>query len=626
MSSTTSAASAGSPERSRPTIGPSRTLAELPLPQQLLWWAEHRPDGVALRQKDYGIWQPVTWREYADRARAFGLGLVRLGLERGKNVALLSENRKEWVFAQLGIGLAGGIVAGVYPTSPAPEVEYLLALSDAPLAVVEDQEQLDKVLAVREQLPELRGIVVIDPRGLRHYDRSGIYDLDEVMELGRRLEREQPGLLDGRIAEQKMDDIGLVVFTSGSTGRPKAAMLSWRGLGYAARGLNGVMQLGESDEIVSYLPLCHVAEQMFSVQIPLTTGARVNFAESLRTVQEDLRELAPRIFFGVPRIWEKFHSSIQIKLREAGGLRLWLYGRAMVSLGGFGATPHESWSLWQRMRWRFWYFVMLRALLNFVGLRKCRLALSSGAPIAPEILHFFRILGVPIREAYGCTEASGAATMQPRDDSPVGTVGGPLPGVELELGDDGEILIHGGVVFRGYYKNEAGTREAIDAEGWLHTGDVARWEDGPAGRELRIIDRKKDIMITAGGKNITPSEIENSLRFSPYIKEAIIIADRRRFVSALVQIDFEGVGKWAEEQNLPYTNFKSLAELPQVRALMEKEIAAVNAKMPQVQNVRKFHLLTKELDHDDAEVTATMKVRRKSIAEKYATVIEAMYA
>jgi long-chain acyl-CoA synthetase len=403
-------------------------------------------------------------------------------------------------------------------------------------------------------------------------------------------------------------------------------MLSWRGLGHAARGLNGVMQLGDSDEIVSYLPLCHVAEQMFSVQIPLATGARVNFAESLRTVQEDLRELAPRIFFGVPRIWEKFHSAIQIKLREAGGVRLWLYQRAMASIAGFGATPREGWTLGQKVRWRFWYLVVLRALLNFVGLRQCRLALSSGAPIAPEILHFFRILGVPIREAYGCTEASGAATMQPRDDSPVGTVGGPLPGVELKLADDGEILIHGGVVFRGYYKNDEGTRESIDPEGWLHTGDVARWEDGPSGRELRIIDRKKDIMITAGGKNITPSEIENSLRFSSYIKEAIVIADRRRFVSALIQIDFEAVGKWAEEQNVVYTNFKSLTERPEVHALIAKEVEAVNARMPQVQNVRKFHLLTKELDHDDAEVTATMKVRRKSIAEKYATVIEALYA
>jgi len=317
---------------------------------------------------------------------------------------------------------------------------------------------------------------------------------------------------------------------------------------------------------------------------------------------------------------------MQVKLREAGGFRLWLYQRAMASLSGFAATPRSRWRLDQRLLWAFWYELVLRSLLNFVGLRRCRVAISSGAPIAPDILHFFRVLGVPIREAYGMTEASGATTMQTSDESPVGTVGVPYPGVELELADDGEILIRGEIVFKGYFRNDIATREAIDAEGWLHSGDVGRWEDGPSGRELRVIDRKKDIMITAGGKNITPSEIENMLRFSPYIKEAIVVADRRRFVSALIQIEYESVSKWAEETNLVYTNFKSLAEMPEVRALVQREVDAVNGRMPQVQQVRKFHLLTKELDHDDGEVTATMKVRRKSIAEKYADVIEAIYA
>jgi long-chain acyl-CoA synthetase len=272
-----------------------------------------------------------------------------------------------------------------------------------------------------------------------------------------------------------------------------------------------------------------------------------------------------------------------------------------------------------------WYVLILRALLNFVGLRRCRIAVSSGAPIAPEILKFFRTLGVPIREAYGLTEASGATTMQPSDESPVGTVGVPYPGIELKLAEDGEILVRGDVVFRGYFRNEEATREAIDADGWLRTGDVARWEDGPAGRELRIVDRKKDIMITAGGKNITPSEIENALRFSPYVKEAIVIADRRRFVSALIQIDFDNTSRWAEEQGLVHTTFKSLVALAPVRELIQREIDTVNAKMPQVQQVRKFHLLAKELDHDDGEVTATMKVRRRSIGEKYAEVIEQLY-
>ena len=601
-------------------------LKELPLPQQLLHWAKVRPDQVALRQKEFGVWRPVTWAEYAQHSRWFGLGLLQLGLQPGQSVAVLGENCKEWVYAEFGAALVGAITAGVYPTSPAEEVEYLLALSEAPIIVCADQEQFDKVLSIRTRLPSLRAIVVINPRGLRRYDRTSFYEFDEVVALGQRVEAEDPTGAAAATAGPSLDDVGLMVFTSGSTGRPKAAMMSWRGLGTAARGLNAALQCSEHDALVSYLPLCHVAEQMFSIHIPVATGAVVNFAESLRTIQEDLRELSPQIFFGVPRIWEKFHSAIQTKVREAGGLRYALYRRAIASLENDATKPRASWNAAQRLRWAFWYVLVLRALLNFVGLRRCRVAISAGAPIAPEILKFFRILGVPIREAYGLTEASGATTMQTGDASPVGTVGAPYPGVEVKLADDGEILIRGDVVFRGYYRNEEATREAIDAEGWLRSGDIARWEDGPSGRELRIVDRKKDIMITAGGKNITPSEIENALRFSPYIREAIAIADRRHFVSALIQIDFESVGKWAEEQGLVYTHFRSLAELPQVRELVQREVDEANSKMPRVQQVRKFHLLTKELDHDDGEVTATMKVRRKSIAEKYAQVIDAIYA
>ena len=601
------------------------TLKSLPLPRQLLHWAALRPHDTALRQKTFGVWRIDTWAQYAHQARSFGLGLLQYGLAPGQSVAILSENRREWAFAELGIALVGGITAGVYPTSPAPEVEYLLALSEAPIIICEDQEQLDKVLLVRERLPHLRLIVIIDARGLRRYDRTGVVDFSAVVARGQEFERTDAPAAAAAMPGPQLDDIGLMVFTSGSTGRPKAALMSWRGLGAAAQGLNTMLGCGPRDSLVSYLPLCHVAEQMFSIHIPLASGAVVNFAESLRTVQEDLRELSPQIFFGVPRIWEKFHASIQTKLREAGGVRLWLYRRASASLATIAATPRSRWSMVQRLRWACWYLLILRALLNYVGLRRCRVAISSGAPIAPEILTFFRLLGVPIREAYGLTEASGASTMQPGDDSPVGTVGVPYAGIEVKLALDGEILIHGDVVFRGYFKNPEATRETVDAEGWLHTGDVAAWVDAPGGRELRIIDRKKDIMITAGGKNITPSEIENGLRFSPYIKEAVVIADRRRFVAALIQIEFESVSNWAEGEGLTYTNFRSLVEQDAVRALIQQEVDAVNARMPQVQQVRRFHLLVKELDHDDGEVTATMKVRRKSVAEKYAQVIEDLY-
>ncbi len=598
----------------------------LPLPQQLRHWAARRPAETALRQKEFGVWSTVSWAEYEQQSRWFGLGLLHLGLEPGQCVAVLGENCKEWVFAELGTAMVRGVTAGVYPTSPAPEVQYLLELSDAPIVVVEDQEQLDKVLEIRAHLPHLLSIIVIDPRGLRHYDRTGLVEFTEVVALGQAFEQAQPAIAAERLKGPELDDIALMVFTSGSTGKPKAAMMSWRGLGCAAQGLNSVLQCSDRHSLVSYLPLCHVAEQMFSIHIPVATGAVVNFAESLRTIQEDLRELSPRIFFGVPRIWEKFHSSIHSKIREAGPLRQRVFHTAMRAVGAFAHKPRSQWSLAERTVWAGCYLVVLRALLNYIGLRRCSIAVSSGAPIAPEMLRFFRVLGLPIREAYGLTEASGATTMQPTDMSPVGTVGTAYPGVEVKLADDGEILIRGDGVFRGYYKNDEATREAIDAEGWLHSGDVARWEDGPAGRELRIIDRKKDIMITAGGKNITPSEIENALKFSPFIKESIVVADRRRFVSALIQIDFENVSKWATEQGLIFTNFRSLVENQAVRELVQKEVDKANGQMPQVQQVRKFHLFLKELDHDDGEVTATMKVKRKSIYEKYAGVIEEIYA
>jgi long-chain acyl-CoA synthetase len=596
-------------------------VTRLTLPQQLRHWARMRPHEVALRQKDYGIWESVTWAQYEQQARHFGLGLARLGLPQQGHCAIISENRKEWVYTQLGCGLVGAVTVGVYPTSPAPEIEYLLDAADAVMVVCEDQEQVDKVLEVRERLPKLTHVIVVDPRGLRHYEVQNLLSFEQVQALGAALEQEQPQLVEDRLAAQTMDDIALMIFTSGSTGRPKAAMLSYGNSAAMAAGADAIYRCTPGDTTLSYLPLCHVAEQIYTVDLPLRSGAVVAFAESLRTVQSDLREIAPTLFLAVPRIWEKLHSSIEIKIREAGGLRRRLYERAIATVGPWTDVPRQRWSLGQRVAHAFWYVVILRALNNFIGLRRCRIAVSGAAPIATEMLHFFRALGVPIREGYGMTETAGLVTLQRGPDSPVGTVGAPLPGVEVRIAEDGELLVRGASVFKGYYRNEAATREAIDADGWLHTGDVA----AAVGEEIRIVDRKKDIMITAGGKNITPSEIENALKFSPYIREAIIIADRRPFVSALLQIDFETVSTWAEEHQLAYTNFRSLAEHPRVRELLQAEVDRVNARMPQVQHVRQFTLLAKELDHDDGEVTATMKVKRKSIYDKYADTIEALY-
>ena len=600
---------------------PFDDVTTLTLPQQLRYWARTCPKQVALRQKDYGIWEEVSWSEYEQQARWFGLGLMALGLQQRAHCAIICDNRKEWVFAQLGCGLVGAVTVGIYSTSPAPEIEYLLATADASVVVCEDQEQLDKVLEVRARLPKLKHLVLIDPRGVRHYQVDGLSTFEDVVAQGKSYEAKHPGLVEDRLQQQAMDDIALMIFTSGSTGRPKAAMISYGNISAMAAGSDAIYQCTPSDSTVSYLPLCHVAEQIYTVCLPLRSGMVVNFAESLRTVQGDLREIGPTIFLGVPRIWEKFHAAIEIKVREAGGLRRQLYERAMATVKPLAEVPQAQWSWRQQLGYWFWYFLLLRALNNYIGLRKCRIAISGSAPISPDMLRFFRTLGVSIREGYGMTETAGLVTLQRGTDSPLGTVGSALPGITLKIAPDGELLIRGASIFKGYYGNEEATRQAIDGEGWLQTGDVAL----AVGDEIRIVDRKKDIMITAGGKNISPNEIENALKFSPYIKEAIIIADRRAFVTALIQIEFETVGKWAEEQGLAYTHFRSLTELARVRELIQVEVDRVNARMPQVQQVRKFCLLKKELDHDDGEVTATMKVKRKSIAEKFSALIEGMY-
>jgi long-chain acyl-CoA synthetase len=412
-----------------------------------------------------------------------------------------------------------------------------------------------------------------------------------------------------------------LIYTSGSTGRPKGAMISWANLHAAAPGLIDLLGLGRKETSLSYLPLCHVAEQAVTNIGPMYAGSTVSFGESLRTVQEDLREVAPTFFLGVPRIWEKLHSSIYIKMQETGRLRRALFDWAMRACEPLAAKPRRQHSLRERLTFAACYLLLFRALQNYIGLRRCRVAMTGAAAIAPEILRFFRTIGVPLIEVYGQTETTGVVTGQRLEQVTLGTVGSAVLGVEVRLGESDEILIRGGLVFKGYYKNAAATAETI-RDGWLHTGDVGAW----VGEELRIVDRLKDIMITAGGKNLSPSEIENTIKASPYIKECMVLAEGRRYVAALIQIDYETVAKWAEQESIPYTTFRSLAENPQVNELIQAEVNKGNAQLAQVAQIKRFHLLTKELDHDDDEVTATMKVRRSNIYKKYAEVIEGLYA
>lgn len=599
-------------------------LPELTLPQMLRQQARQGGARIAIRQKDFGIWKPLDWAGYLERASHFGLGLAALGLARGGHLGVISENRVEWVLAQMGAGLIGAVTVGVYPTSPSNEVAYVVGHADVEVVVCEDQEQADKVLEAIGQLPKLRRIVIVETKGLSSYgpeERALIVSFAEVEAAGAELMRtEGAGRIDAVLAEQRLDDIGLMIYTSGSTGAPKGAMISWRNIHGVVPGIAERLGMGADSSHLSYLPLCHVAEQMLTTFVPIYLGSQVNFGESIRTVQEDLREVAPRLFLGVPRIWEKLHAAISIKMQETGPLRRWMYERALAAALPLAEKDRARWSLAERLRFGAAYWLVLRALQNFVGLRRARVALTGAASIPVEVVRFFRAIGVPLVEVYGLTESTGMVTGQRTDDVRLGTVGPPTLGVEHRLGEHGELQLRGEMVFAGYYKNPEASAQAVQ-DGWLHTGDVVVQEGG----HIRIVDRLKDIMITAGGKNLTPSEIENTMKASPFIKECIVIAEGRKFVSALIQIDYETVGKWAEARRLAFTHFRSLVELPEVHALIQAEIDQGNARLAQVSHIRRFHLLTKELDHDDGEVTATMKVRRSSIYKTYAAEIEALY-
>lgn len=593
----------------------------LTLPQALRHQARHAGERIAVRQKRFGIWKPIAWSEYYQRAAHVGLGLAALGIAPGQHVGVLSENRIEWVLAQLGAGLVGAVTVGVYPTSPSNEVAYVLGHADTRVVFCEDQEQADKVLDARDQLPLLARIVVMERKGLQDLCERApglVMGFEALEALGAQASDTQR--IDTVLASQTLEDTGLIIYTSGSTGKPKGAMISYGNIAAMAPGVIERLGLDGDTSHLSYLPLCHVAEQMLTTFVPLYLGSRVDFGESIRTVQEDLREVAPSMFLGVPRIWEKMHAAISIKMQETSAWRRWLYERALAACDPFAHKAAAQRSAGEALVFGLCYWLVFRALQNFIGLREVRIALTGAAPISPVILRYFRTLGVPLVEVYGLTESSGMVLGQRPGDVVFGTVGAPIVGVEARLSAQGELQIRGGVVFKGYYNNPEATALSV-VDGWLHTGDVVQAQ----GEHLRIVDRLKDVMITAGGKNLTPSEIENAMKASPFIKECVIVADGRKFVGGLIQIEYDIAAKWAEQQGLAFTHFRSLVETPEVREMIQAEVDRGNAGLADVARIRRFHLLTKELDHDDGEVTATMKVRRASIYKTYAAEIEALY-
>ncbi len=593
------------------------------LPHLFMRQVERLGDRVALREKDYGIWQEISWKQYADHVRGFSLGLVEMGLRKGDHVGILGENVPEWLYADMAVQAAGGISVGVYPTNPPKEVQYILGHSESVFCVCQDQEQVDKVLAVKESLPMLRRVIVMDMKGLRNYRDPILISFQEVEQMGREAHLKDPNRFSSLLDQLRTEDIALMVYTSGTTGPPKGAMLSHRNIITMLENITKVLPLYDTDELVSYLPLCHVAERLLSVMVPMYVGYTVNFAESVETVTEAMREIYPTVFLGVPRIWEKMHSTVAIKMKDAS----WLKRRVFHTMLKVGKEYSDrklgkgNISPLMRLKYGIAWLTLLRSLQKQLGLRRTRVAISGAAPISPEVLKYFHCLGVEVLEGYGLTEQTGVACINMPGQLKYGTVGPPIPGVELRIADDGEVLIKCGHVFEGYFKDPQATARVKEGE-WLYSGDVGEIDE--AGR-LKITDRKKEIIITAGGKNIAPSEIENRLKCSPYINEAIVVGDQRKYLAALIQIDYENVSKWAQERRIAYTTFKSLAQHPEVYELIRKEVEEANKDFAQVETIKKFKLLEKELDHDDEEITATLKVRRKAINKKFGDLIEALY-
>ena len=596
-------------------------------PKLLAANAERFGARTALREKDLGIWQATTWRQYHDHVRDLSLGLISLGIRRGDKVAIIGDNRPAWVYAELAAQGAGGVSVGIYQDSSLTEVAYVIDHSEAAFVVAEDQEQVDKILEVIERLPRVRHVVYDDPRGLRHYRHPALISFQAVEERGRELARESPGLWAESVAAGRADDLAIICYTSGTTGFPKGAMLTFRNLLSMADNLNLVDAKLPADEFVSFLPLAWIGEQMMSLSASLAVGFTINFPEAPDTVMEDIREIGPHVIFAPPRIWENINSTVQVKIMDTTRFKRFMYRLCMpvgyeVADRRFQGKPVPP-AL--RIAHRLGDWLLFRALKDRLGLTRVRSCSTGGAALGPDVFRFFHALGVPLRQIYGQTEISGISCVHAGDDIRFHTVGRPIPGTEIRISERGEILSRSASVFAGYYKDEAATRAALapDAGGpWLHSGDAGYLtEDG----HLVVIDRMKDVMQLADGTTFSPQYVENRLKFSPYVKEAVVIGKDRPYLAAMLCIDLGTVGKWAENHKLAYTTYTDLAAKPEVYELLHEEVAGVNETLPAAARIRRFVLLYKELDADDEELTRTRKVRRGFVEQRYQEVIAALY-
>lgn len=579
---------------------------------------------TAHREKDYGIWLAYSWEEFGERARLIGLALRSLGLKRGEVISILSEDNKEWLYFDMGVQCVGGIASGIYTTDSAEQLKYLVNDSDSRFLIVENDEQLDKFLTVRDEMPDLVKVIVLDDDGLHEFKDDQVIFLDELYAIGREFEKENPGFFEAEVAKSKPEDTAILVYTSGTTGAPKGAMISHSNIMFSlASGLTSVPSFPD-DEQVCFLPLCHILERLFSGFAPIVSRATVNFAESPETVFDNVQEVSPHTFVAVPRVWEKIYSRVMILVGEATGLQKWAFKQAVQTgmkkiEAEFAGDPVPASTAWA---YKFWDMVVLRNMRRMLGMDRIRRGGSGAAPISPDLLKWYHAIGVPLLEGYGMTESSGVISINTVEDNKNSTVGAAVPGAQIRIAPDGEIQYKAGNVFQGYWKKPEKTAETFTEDGWLRTGDVGRLDNQGY---LTITGRLKDIIITAGGKNITPAEIENSLKFSPYVSDAVVIGDRRKYLTCLIMIDQENVEKYAQERRVPFSDFRSLCAAPEVRELIGKVVDETNRKFARVEQIKDFRLIDILLTAEDEELTATMKLKRSYVEKKHANLIEDMY-
>ena len=583
------------------------------------------PDLIAMREKNFGKWVEITYEEYWQQAQWIGSALKYFGVDTQDSVAIQSENRPEWFIADVAIQAIGAVSVGLYPTNPPSEVEYLIGHSESKILFAEDQEQVDKALEVIEELPGLKKIIYFEPRGLTNYGSPLLMTWEEFLAIGKEEFEKDPNFVTDKLDLVDDDDIAIMVYTSGTTGPPKGSMITHGNLAWIGSNIANfnIIKNAKTDqqEFISFLPLCHIFGRLIDLIVGSHLLATINMAESIDTVQDDLMQIQPTFFAAVPRILERMHSSVLVKMKDASFVKRFLFGISL-KLGMHAADRKLEKGfddpLAKVIDFITWN-ISFRSITKKLGLSRVDASGSGAAPIAPEVLKFFMALGIPIFEAYGMTENCGYATGNDYENISLGTVGIPNKNCELKIAEDGEILIRHGGVFKGYFKNEEATKETIDEDGWLYTGDVGEMH----GRFIKIVDRKKDIIITAGGKNISPSEIENTLKVSPFIKDAIVIGDKRKFLSALIAIEFDTVSNWALRKGITHTTYRDLSEKQEVKDLVSKEVIRTNEHT--ALQIRKFEMIPKELDHEEGELTATQKIKRNVLEEQFSDLIESMY-